>query len=105
MCSQRVQTHYLFLLSAWKYVCVHRLTVGILNSTLFKQIQPDVTKRSQSDCGILDEMRVKLNQSKLSGIKYILNKYSFVPSLGPFVSLSLLFACGVRRLDTGLGRI
>ena len=27
MCNQRVQTHYLLLLSAWKYVCVHRLTL------------------------------------------------------------------------------
>ena len=60
MCNQRVQTHYLLLLSAWKYVCIHRLTLGMLNSTLGKdsqviqQIQPDVTKRSQSDCGIFD---------------------------------------------------
>ena len=36
MCSQRVQTHYLLLLSAWKYVCVHRLTLEMLNSTLWQ---------------------------------------------------------------------
>ena len=37
MCNQRMQTHYLLLLSAWKYVYVHRLTLEMLNSTLWQR--------------------------------------------------------------------
>ena len=60
MCNQRMQTHYLLLLSAWKYVCVHRLTLEMLNSTLWQRYvsystnSTGCTKRSQSDCDIFD---------------------------------------------------